>query len=233
VQAARRPSAQHRCHAFVLSARDPPNPGVRRPAIAVTIPARARPLGSPRRGANADARPMISPVRAHGHRLRGGDSRRRESRDPALSIGEEAEKWNQLTLDAIRAARLVHRPQLRRNAEGRALLGGAGRLRRHGRLHGKRRAEGDRGHVKSLPDGLREAITANAALEARRSPDQAGGAPVRDRLDPDALPGLLVPAGSSGGSRDRARTRPPPIATRSARARGSRTTSVGSWLRSG
>src|SRR5437588_8543138 len=101
-------------------------PGVRRPAIAVTIPTRRGPSVLLDSGANADARPedllqfaQMGAVFAeeildiHDPRIR------------LLSIGEEAEKGNQLTIEAhalLQASDL----NFAGNTEGRDLLASAG-----------------------------------------------------------------------------------------------------------
>ncbi len=64
------------------------------------------------------------PVRPHGRRLRAGDPRCRGSRDPLLSIGEEPEKGNQLTLEAHELL-VASELNFAGNTEGRDLLDGA------------------------------------------------------------------------------------------------------------
>src|SRR5947208_11372383 len=101
-------------------------PGVRRPAIAVTIPARRGPSVLLDSGANADARPEDLLQFAHMGVVFAEEIL--DVRDPTvrlLSIGEEAEKGNQLTLEAhelIQASDL----NFAGNTEGRDLLVGAG-----------------------------------------------------------------------------------------------------------
>ena len=75
------------------------------PAIAIVIPGAARPdRAHRRRRERRRATRAPRAVRAHGGRLRGGDARRAATRRVRLlSIGEEPEKGNQLTLDGARA----------------------------------------------------------------------------------------------------------------------------------
>ena len=62
-----------------------------------------------------------------------------------LSIGEEPEKGNQLTLEAHALLRDATGLDFAGNAEGRDLLRGAGERLRHRRLHREHDAEGARG----------------------------------------------------------------------------------------
>src|SRR6266566_7402161 len=100
-------------------------PGVRRPAIAVTIPARRGASVLLDSGANADARPEDLLQFAHMGAVFAQEIL--DVRDPEirlLSIGEEPEKGNQLTLEAhdlLEASEL----NFGGNTEGRDLLLGA------------------------------------------------------------------------------------------------------------
>ncbi len=121
------------------------------PAIAVVIPTRQRPERPHRRGRERRrAARAPAPVRAHGRRLRGGDPRRRRSRGRLLSIGEEDEKGNQLTLEANELLRASSPRLHREHREPAAARGRRGR-RRHRRLHGQRRAEDARGDDQEHP----------------------------------------------------------------------------------
>ena len=148
-------------------------PGVRRPAIAVVIPARARPdacSSTPERMLTRDPRTSSS------SRIWARCSRRRFSAscDPEvrlLSIGEEDEKGNQLTLDAhalLRASSLRFGGNTESRTTSRRRLG----CRRDRRLHRQRRPEG-----------------------ARRDDHEACSTSLRDELDSSAagrLGGLLI-----------------------------------------
>src|SRR5438309_1956670 len=100
-------------------------PGVRRPAIAVTIPARRGPSVLLDSGANADARPEDLVQFAHMGAVFAEEILGIANPEVRLlSIGEEAEKGNQLTLEAhalIAASAL----NFAGNVEGRDLLAGA------------------------------------------------------------------------------------------------------------
>ena len=101
-------------------------PGVMRPAIAVPIPARRGPRVLLDAGANADARPEHLLQFAHMGSIFARSSS--TSHDPEvrlLSIGEEDEKGNQLTLEAHRLLREADALNFDGNAEGRDLLRGA------------------------------------------------------------------------------------------------------------
>ena len=89
-------------------------PGVLRPAIAVPLPTRRGPSVLLDAGANADARPEHLLQFAHMGSVFSEeilDVRRPEVR--LLSIGEEAEKGNQLTIEAHRAPARGRPAQLR------------------------------------------------------------------------------------------------------------------------
>jgi len=100
-------------------------PGVRRPAIAVTVPARRGPSVLLDSGANADARPEDLVQFAHmgavfAEQILGVANP--EIR--LLSIGEEPEKGNQLTLEAHELL-VASDLNFKGNCEGRDLLAGA------------------------------------------------------------------------------------------------------------
>src|SRR5215470_5537327 len=101
-------------------------PGVMRPAIAVPIPARQGPSVLLDAGANADARPEHLYQFAHMGAVFSEEIL--EVAKPEirlLSIGEEDEKGNQLTLDAHKLLREDDRLNFGGNAESRDLLRGA------------------------------------------------------------------------------------------------------------
>ena len=100
-------------------------PGVYRPAIAVVIPTRQRPSVLIDAGANADARPEHLLQFAHmgtvfAEEILGID----DARVRLLSIGEEPEKGNQLTLEAHRLLLEHDGVRFEGNTEGRTLLEG-------------------------------------------------------------------------------------------------------------
>ena len=148
-------------------------PGVARPAIAVVIPSLNGPTVLIDAGANADARAGAPrPVRADGRGLRGGDARQANPEVRLLSIGEEDEKGNQLTLEALA---LLRSSDLRfaGNAESRELLRGATRRPRLRRLHGQRHAEAPRGDDQDASGRASRRDLGDAARQARRAADPA------------------------------------------------------------
>jgi glycerol-3-phosphate acyltransferase PlsX len=101
-------------------------PGVARPAIAVVVPAKQGPSVLLDSGANADARPEHLHQFAHMGAVFAEDVL--DVRDPEvrlLSIGEEAEKGNQLTLEAHALLAADESLHFGGNAESRDLLVGA------------------------------------------------------------------------------------------------------------
>jgi phosphate acyltransferase len=101
-------------------------PGVARPAIAVVIPTKRGPSVLLDSGANADARPEHLHQFAHMGAVFAEDML--ELRDPEvrlLSIGEEPEKGNQLTLEAHALLAADDSLRFGGNTESRDLLAGA------------------------------------------------------------------------------------------------------------
>ena len=100
-------------------------PGVHRPAIGVVVPTRLGPSVLIDAGANADARPEHLLQFAHMGSVFAEEILGVESpRVRLLSIGEEAEKGNQLTLDAHRLLSEANGLRFLGNTEGRTLLEG-------------------------------------------------------------------------------------------------------------
>ena len=156
-------------------------PGVARPAIAVVIPTKSGPSVLLDSGANADARPEHLHQFAHMGAVFAEDVL--EVRDPEvrlLSIGEEPEKGNQLTLEA-HALLAPTRPALRRQHGEPRPSGRRRRRRRLRRVHRQRRPEGDGGN----------------------DPDRARGAASRDRLEPPRQVGGLLVRPAARGLRQR------------------------------
>src|SRR5439155_8571571 len=137
--------------------------GVRRPAIAVTIPARRGPSVLLDSGANADARPEDLVQFAHmgavfAEEILG-------IADPQirlLSIGEEPEKGNHLTIEAHRLLASATDLNFAGNAEGRDLLAGAADVVVTDGFTGNIALKVTEGTIQSLLAGLREEITATA-----------------------------------------------------------------------
>ncbi len=168
-------------------------PGVRRPAIAVTIPGRRGPSVLLDSGANADARPEDIVQFAHM-----GAVFAEEILDIAnpeirlLSIGEEAEKGNQLTLEAHRLLAASDDLNFKGNAEGRDLLNGAADVVVADGFTGNVALKVTEGTILSLLEGLREEITATVAGKLGGLLIRQAGRRLRERLDPDTYGGAYL-----------------------------------------
>jgi len=166
--------------------------GVMRPAIAVPIPARDGPSVLLDCGANADARPE--------HLLQFGYMGAIFAEEilgianpevRLLSIGEEPEKGNQLTLEAHQL--LVESSlNFAGNAEGRELLAKAADVVVTDGFTGNVALKALEGTIQTVIEGLREEITATA-------PGKVGGLLIRPaarrlrrRLDPDTYGGAYL-----------------------------------------
>jgi glycerol-3-phosphate acyltransferase PlsX len=185
-------------------------PGVRRPAIAVTIPARRGPSVLLDSGANADARPEDLLQFAHMGAVFAEEILGVANPEiRLLSIGEEAEKGNQLTLDAHELLASSTDLNFAGNAEGHDLLSGAADVVVTDGFTGNVALKVTEGTIKSLLDGLREEITATPRGKLGGLMIRPAARRLRDRLDPDAyggayllgLRGLAVIAHGSSGRR--------------------------------
>jgi phosphate acyltransferase len=167
-------------------------PGVRRPAIAVTIPARRGASVLLDSGANADARPEDLLQFAHMGAVFAEeilDIARPEVR--LLSIGEEPEKGNQLTLEAhelLAASDL----DFRGNTEGRDLLRGAADVVVTDGFTGNVTLKLLEGTITSLLDAFREEITATPRGRLGGLLIRPAARRLRERLDPDAYGGAYL-----------------------------------------
>jgi glycerol-3-phosphate acyltransferase PlsX len=167
-------------------------PGVRRPAIAVPIPARKGPSVLIDAGANADCRAE--------HLLQFatmGAVFAEEILDIArpsvrlLSIGEEPEKGNQLTLEAhelLTASDL----DFRGNAEGRDVLEGAADVLVTDGFTGNVALKAVEGTIRTLLDSLREEITASTTGTLGGLLIRPAARRLRKRLDPDTYGGAYL-----------------------------------------
>ena len=168
-------------------------PGVARPAIAVVIPTRRGPSVLLDSGANADARPEHLLQFAHMGAVFAEEIL--EVRDPEvrlLSIGEEPEKGNQLTLEAHALLAAADDLQLRRQHGEPRPSGRRRRRRRLRRVHRQRRPEGAGGDD---PDRARGA--ASEIVSSRRGGSAACWCgPLRaacvTRLDPETYGGAYL-----------------------------------------
>jgi glycerol-3-phosphate acyltransferase PlsX len=166
--------------------------GVRRPAIAVPIPARRGPSVLIDAGANADCRAE--------HLLQFGTMgavfaeeilgiARPQVR--LLSIGEEAEKGNQLALEAhdlLAASDL----DFRGNAEGRDILEGAADVLVTDGFTGNVALKAVEGTIRTLLDSLREEIAASTTGTLGGLLIRPAARRLRARLDPDTYGGAYL-----------------------------------------
>jgi phosphate acyltransferase len=167
-------------------------PGVRRPAIAVPIPARGGPSVLVDAGANADCRPehllqfatmgavfaeeILGIARPH-VRL--------------LSIGEEPEKGNQLALEA-HALLAASELDFRGNTEGRDILAGAADVVVADGFTGNVALKTVEGTIRTLLDGLRAEIEATARGKLGGLLIRPAARRLRERLDPDTYGGAYL-----------------------------------------
>ena len=167
-------------------------PGVLRPAIAVSIPAQRGPSVLLDAGANADARPEhllqfatmgvvfaeeILGIARPGVRL--------------LSIGEEPEKGNQLTLEAheLLAASDF---DFQGNCEGRDLLAGAADVVVTDGFTGNVALKLLEGTIRTILDAFRAEITATPSGKLGGLLIRPAARRLRHRLDPDAHGGAYL-----------------------------------------
>jgi phosphate acyltransferase len=168
-------------------------PGVRRPAIAVTIPARRGPSVLLDSGANADARPEDLVQFAYMGAVFAEEIlgvTKPEIR--LLSIGEEAEKGNQLTLEAHQLLASSTDLNFAGNAEGNDLLSGAADVVVTDGFTGNVALKVTEGTIKSLLDGLREEITATPRGKLGGLLIRPAARRLRERLDPDTYGGAYL-----------------------------------------
>jgi glycerol-3-phosphate acyltransferase PlsX len=167
-------------------------PGVRRPAIAVTIPSRGGASVLLDAGANADARPEDLLQFAHMGAVFAEeilDVRNPEIR--LLSIGEEPEKGNQLTLEAheLLAASDLN---FAGNTEGRDLLRGGADVVVTDGFTGNVVLKLLEGTIRNLLDAFREEITATTRGKLGGLLIRPAARRLRTRLDPDTYGGAYL-----------------------------------------
>jgi glycerol-3-phosphate acyltransferase PlsX len=167
-------------------------PGVRRPAIAVTIPSRSGVSVLLDSGANADARPEDLLQFAHMGAVFAEevlDVRNPEIR--LLSIGEEAEKGNQLILEAHE---LLAGSDLNfaGNTEGRDLLRGGADVVVTDGFTGNVALKLLEGTIRNLLDAFREEITSSTRGKLGGLLIRPAARRLRDRLDPDTYGGAYL-----------------------------------------
>jgi len=168
-------------------------PGVLRPAIAVPIPSRSGPSVLLDCGANADARPehllqFATMGAVFAEDVLGID-------DPSvrlLSIGEEPEKGNQLTLEAHRLLADAAGLRFLGNVESRELLEGGTDVVVADGFTGNVALKLLEGTIKSLLDALRDEITATATGKLGGLLIRPAARRLRSRLDPDTYGGAYL-----------------------------------------
>jgi len=183
--------------------------GVRRPAIAVAIPARRGPSVILDAGANADAR--AENILQFGYMGAVFAEEILDIPNPEvrlLSIGEEREKGNQLALEAhdLLAESGLN---FKGNTEGRDLLVGAGDVVVTDGFTGNVALKLLEGTIKNLLDALREEISATPRGKLGGLLIRPAARRLRERLDPDTyggayllgLRGLAVVAHGNSSSR--------------------------------
>src|SRR5579862_700042 len=166
--------------------------GVRRPAIAVPIPARQGPCVLIDAGANADCRAehllQFATMGAVFAEEILGIARPRVR---LLSIGEEPEKGNRLTLEAyelLAASDL----DFRGNAEGHDVLEGASDVLVTDGFTGNVALKAVEGTIRTLLDSLREEITATTTGSLGGLLIRPAARRLRKRLDPDTYGGAYL-----------------------------------------
>ena len=167
-------------------------PGVRRPAIAVTIPSRSGASVLLDAGANADAR--LEDLLQFAHMGAVFAQEILDVRNPEirlLSIGEEPEKGNQLTLEAheLLAASDLN---FAGNTEGRDLLRGGADIVVTDGFTGNVALKLLEGTIGNLLEAMREEITATTRGKLGGLLIRPAARRLRTRLDPDTYGGAYL-----------------------------------------
>ena len=168
-------------------------PGVTRPAIAVVIPSRKGPSVLLDSGANADARPEHLLQFAHM-----GSVFAQEVLDIGepevrlLSIGEEPEKGNQLTLEAHALLAEAEGLNFAGNTESRELLAGAADVVVCDGFTGNVVLKLLEGTINTVLDALREEITASRRGKVGGLLIRPAARGMRSRLDPETYGGAYL-----------------------------------------
>jgi glycerol-3-phosphate acyltransferase PlsX len=167
-------------------------PGVRRPALAVPIRTANGPSVLVDVGANADCRPehllqfaVMGTVFAK--EILGVE----QPTVRLLSIGEEPEKGNQLTLEA-HALLAASDLDFRGNAEGRDILDGAAHVVVTDGFTGNVTLKTLEGSIRSILTGLRAEIEASATTKLGGLLIRPAARRLRSRLDPDTYGGAYL-----------------------------------------
>jgi glycerol-3-phosphate acyltransferase PlsX len=184
--------------------------GVNRPAIAVVLPARLGPSVLIDAGANADAR--AEHLRQFAHMGSVFAEEILGTRDPdvrLLSIGEEPEKGNQLTLEAHRLLSQPSDLNFKGNTESGKLLEGAADVVVCDGFTGNVVLKALEGTIRTVLNALRDEIASSRRAKLGGLLIRPAARGLRVRLDPDTyggayllgLRGLAVIAHGSSGRR--------------------------------
>ncbi len=167
-------------------------PGVLRPAIAVVIPAVRGPSVLIDAGANADARPdMLAQFAQMGAIFAEEILGIARPRVGLLSIGEEAEKGNQLTLEAHRLL-AAGDLDFQGNVESRWLLEGAADVVVCDGFTGNVSLKLLEGTIRTVLDGLRAEIGRSALGRIGGLLIRPSARKLRSRLDPETYGGAYL-----------------------------------------
>jgi glycerol-3-phosphate acyltransferase PlsX len=167
-------------------------PGVMRPAIAVPIPARDGPSVLLDCGANADARAEHLLQFAYMGAIFAEEILGLQSPEVRLlSIGEEAEKGNQLTLEA-HALLAESTLNFKGNTEGRELLARAADVVVTDGFTGNVALKTLEGTIRVVIQGLRDEITRTATGKLGGLLIRPASRRLRSRLDPDTYGGAYL-----------------------------------------
>jgi glycerol-3-phosphate acyltransferase PlsX len=164
--------------------------GVYRPAIAIVIPTKVGRSVLIDAGANADARPEHLVQFAHMGAVFAEEIL--EIPDPEvrlLSIGEEREKGNQLTIDAHELLRAADHLRFGGNTEGRTLLDGEADVIVADGFTGNVALKTLEGTVKSLLDALRTELESSMRGRLGGALIRPAARGLRTRLDPETYGG--------------------------------------------
>ncbi|MDQ2911172.1 MAG: phosphate acyltransferase PlsX [Actinomycetota bacterium] len=168
-------------------------PGVARPAIAVVIPAKSGPSVLIDSGANADARPEHLLQFAHmGSVFAEEVLEVREPEVRLLSIGEEPEKGNQLTLEAYALLAAAEGLRFGGNTESRDLLLGAADVVVCDGFTGNVVLKLMEGTIKTILEELREEIVATRRGRIGGLLIRTAARGLRQRLDPETYGGAYL-----------------------------------------
>jgi glycerol-3-phosphate acyltransferase PlsX len=167
--------------------------GVNRPAIAVVLPAKRGPSVLIDAGANADAR--AEHLRQFAHMGSVFAQEILGVSDPEvrlLSIGEEPEKGNQLTLEAHKLLIETRDLNFKGNTESRDLLEGAADVVVCDGFTGNVVLKTLEGTIRSVLGALREEITASRRGKVGGLLIRPAARGLRERLDPDTYGGAYL-----------------------------------------